>query len=307
MRNNVTAGPIAVLGPGGVGGLLAALLAREGERVVCLAGEATVERLRAHGVTVRSNRYGDFTVPVDAESVLSSPVDACVVTVKATALTGALQRVPPSVLGDGLLVPLLNGIEHIATLRRRYPAQAVVAATIRVESTRVAAGEVEHLSPFASVQLAASDGNRERVDDLARRLEKAGLEVKVSDDEAATLWGKLSFLAPLALVTTYADAAAGVVRTKYRDEVLAVVAEVAAVAAAEGAHIDAGAVVASLDGVPESMQSSMQRDAAALRPTELEAIGGAILRAAERSAIPVPTTTRLVTALRARTGAGASS
>lgn len=34
---------LAVLGPGGVGGLLAALMARAGHRVICLAGEETTQ------------------------------------------------------------------------------------------------------------------------------------------------------------------------------------------------------------------------------------------------------------------------
>ena len=55
---------IAVLGPGGVGGLLAGLLARGGDVVTCLAGETTAATLRSQGITVRSDRFGAFTVPV---------------------------------------------------------------------------------------------------------------------------------------------------------------------------------------------------------------------------------------------------
>jgi 2-dehydropantoate 2-reductase len=36
----------------------------------------------------------------------------------------------PAALGDGLVVPFLNGIGHVALLRRRYPADQVVAATM---------------------------------------------------------------------------------------------------------------------------------------------------------------------------------
>jgi ketopantoate reductase len=40
------------------------------------------------------------------------------VTTKATQLDTALDRVPPEVLDGALLVPLLNGVEHLALLLR---------------------------------------------------------------------------------------------------------------------------------------------------------------------------------------------
>jgi 2-dehydropantoate 2-reductase len=55
-----------------------------------------------------------------------------------------------------------------------------------------------------------------------------------------------------------------------------------------------------LDAVPEGMKSSMQRDAEADRPTELDAIGGAILRTARLHDLDTPVTARLVDDLRTR-------
>jgi 2-dehydropantoate 2-reductase len=115
------------------------------------------------------------------------------------------------------------------------------------------------------------------------------------------LWEKLGFLAPLALMTTHAQASAGVVRTRRRGELQTVIGEVATVARAAGARVEEAGVLEFFDHVPASMQSSMQRDAAAGRPTELEAIGGAILRAAQRTGTPAPVTAALVEDLRRRT------
>lgn len=291
---------VAVLGPGGVGGLLAGLLARAGAAVTCLAGADTAAALSERGLKVDSERFGAFTVPVRAAERLSEQVDVCLVTVKATQLEAALQRVPADLLGGALVVPFLNGVEHVALLRQRYPAAAVVAATIRVESTRTAPAQVRHDSPFASIQLAAGGDLRGRVEQLAAALQQAGLDVRVEDDEAAVLWGKLNFLAPLALLTTHEDAPAGAVRERRREDLVAVIAEVAAVARAEGTSADEQGVLQFFDQVPAGMQSSMQRDAAAGRATELEAIGGAVVRRAARHGIPVPVTTRLVEQLHAR-------
>ncbi|MDQ1485141.1 MAG: 2-dehydropantoate 2-reductase [Actinomycetota bacterium] len=289
---------IAVLGVGGVGGLIAALLSRAGDDVTCLGSASTVAVLAEHGLRVQSERFGAFTAEVAASERLDRHVDLCIVAVKATDLGDALERVPPEVLGGALLVPLLNCVEHVDELRRRYPDAAVAAASIRVSSSRLSPGEIRHDSPFAAVQLATSAPTAAVVRQLAAHLSRAGLDVQVGGDDTKVLWDKLAFLAPLALLTTHTQAPAGVVREQRRDALVAVVGEVAAVAAAEGAVQDEQAVLAYFDSVPASMQSSMQRDWAAGRPTEIEAIGGAVLRSAARHGVAVPVTSGLVDDLR---------
>ena len=142
---------VAVLGAGGVGGLVGALLVRadrDGTSVTFVARDATAGALRERGLRVRSGLFGDLDVPVQATTRLDVPVDVLLVAVKATGLASALDLVPPEALGDGVVVPLLNGVEHLDVLRARYGSERVVPATIRVESTRVAPGESVHGSPF---------------------------------------------------------------------------------------------------------------------------------------------------------------
>ncbi|MFD0132851.1 ketopantoate reductase family protein [Streptomyces sp. NPDC127159] len=290
---------VAVLGPGGVGGLLAALLARTGHRVVCLAGDKTVQALRENGIRVSSGRYGPFTARVAADTRLREPADVVFVTVKHTALDVALERVPADELAeDALVVPLLNGVEHPAVLRERYGAGRLAPAVIRVESTRVAPGLIEHDSPFVEIDLTGESVARERLDRLTGALEWAGVRVRVLDGEAAALWAKMVFLAPFALLTTRYGVPLGEVRTRYREELAALVEETTAVALAAGAATDPAVALARYDLLPAEMKSSMQRDAEAGRALELDAIGGALLRAAERHGVAAPVATRLVRELR---------
>jgi 2-dehydropantoate 2-reductase len=297
---------VAVLGPGGIGGLLAALLARRGDQVTCLAPPATAAHLAAHGLELRSPVLGDARVAVEAASRLDHPVDYLLVTVKAPQLEAAVEAVPAEVLGDGLVVPFLNGVDHVAWLRERYPADQVVAGTIRIESTRAGPGLIEHASPFAVVELAAGrtagQAVRNRVEELGARLAETGLDVTVRDDEAAVLWSKLAVLAPIALVTTWTAAPFGEARAGHRDEAVAVAHEIVAAATADGVELDEAAIVGMLDKIPDGMRSSMQKDAAAGRPIELDAIGGTILRAASRAGTDAPVTARLVADLRSRHG-----
>ena len=285
---------VAVLGPGGTGGLLAALLARAGHRVICLAGDDTANTLRTAGLQVRSGAFGDFTTPIEADTELREPVDACLIAVKHTSLHSALDRVPPTALGDGLVVPLLNGVEHPATLRTRYRPDRVAPAVIRVESTRIAPGVIEHGSPFAELDLTGDGVPRERLDALASALAEAGPATRVLDDESAALWAKMSFLAPFALLTTLHGLPLGEVRTRHREELTALVEETAAVSAACGGPADPAQALARYDAFPPRTKSSMQRDAEAGRPLEVDAIGGALLRAADRHGVKVPVAARVV-------------
>jgi 2-dehydropantoate 2-reductase len=284
----------AVLGPGGVGGLMAALLARAGDNVEVLVGESTAREMAAGGIRVESTRFGDFTAPVKAAPQLSEAVDAVLVTVKATQLEDAIKRVPVTMLGEALVIPFLNGFEHVEVLRSVYPPDQVVPATIRIESARIAPGVIRHTSQLAGIEILPA------AEHVGAHLRAAGFDVRMRADEQVMLWEKFVFLAPMALLTTDARADVGTIRTRRRKDLMALVGEVTSVARADGVSIDPAAVLRFIDAVPGSMETSMQRDQAARRPLELDALGGALLRRAEKAGIETPVTRRLVREIGAR-------
>ena len=80
----------------------------------------------------------------------------------------------------------------------------------------------------------------------------------------------------------------------WKERLHTAVEEVCAVARAEGAVVDRGDVLAVIGGLPPGMRSSLQKDVWSGVPSELDAIGGAIVRAGERHRIKVPEIERLV-------------
>lgn len=279
----------AVLGAGGVGGLLAGALARSGEEVVLLLRPASLERYPGR-IRVESVVLGDFEVAVPAVATLDRDVDTVWIATKATQLEPALQLAPVERVGDALVVPLLNGVDHVARLRACYP--RVVAAAIQVESERLPSLVVRQRSPFLRVEIAAAG-------DVPTALRRAGIECVTRDDELSLLWGKLVFLAPIALATSALDAPVGRVRDDERFRRCC--GEALAVAEAEGARIDRERVRAVLDGVPDDMRSSMQKDVEAVRSPELDAIAGPIVRGGARHGIATRATEQLAALVRART------
>jgi len=291
---------VAVVGAGGVGGLLGALLIRQGDDVTFVAPEPTVSILNSQGLRVDSGQYGSFAVAANAVTALTASVDVCVVAVKAMQLEAAMERVAKHVLGEAVVVPFLNGVDHVDVLRHIY-GTGVVAGTVRVASTRTGPGLIEHSSPFVQAELAIADDlddqHRERALRFVRRLVGAGLDVDVRDDELSMLWGKLIFLCPLALLTTRYGITAGQARTAHRDELVALINEIAQVGQAVGASLSPESALEFFDSVPPTMQSSMQHDAAAGKDIELDAIGGAVLRAGDRTGVSAPVTRKLVAEL----------
>src|SRR5208282_4805952 len=115
---------IAVLGPGGVGGLLAGALERSGTDVAVVATEPTAAAISRHGLRVDSVTLGEFVARPRVLERLAEPVDALIVATKAAGLSAALERIATE---PGLVLPLLNGLDHIALLRERYAPDTVVA------------------------------------------------------------------------------------------------------------------------------------------------------------------------------------
>jgi 2-dehydropantoate 2-reductase len=303
---------VAVLGPGGVGGLVAGALAHAGVPVGIVARESTAAAIEQQGLRVSSVLLGEFVVHPRAVARLEEPVDVLVVATKATGLTAALERVA---VAPALVLPLLNGLDHVAVLRERFSPASVVAGTIRVEADRPEAGVVVHSSPFLRVDLASCfPAAGARMQALARALDDAGIPARVHEPasaraEAQVLWSKLVRLNALACTTSAFDRLLGEIRStpELRAELVGAIEEGCAVARSEGAAIAPADALRELTDAHATLGSSMQRDIAAGRAPELDAIPGAVLRAGARHGIACPTIERLVAMVAARVAARAGA
>jgi 2-dehydropantoate 2-reductase len=306
------AGPttIAVLGPGGVGGLVAGALARAGTDVLLLARQETAETIARRGLSVRSVTLGEFDLPVRVSTSLAAEenVDVLIVATKAAGLRSALERVE---CAPRLVLPLLNGLDHLALLRERFDPDSVLAGTIRVESDRPEPGVIFHTSRFLLVDMATrSPKALPRMQALAQTLEGAGISTRVTlpvseRSEAQVMWSKLVRLNALACTTSAHDKLLGEIRSTpaLRADLVGAIEEASAVGQAEGARdVDPQTALSELESAHDTLGSSMQRDIAAGRAPELDAIPGSVLRAAGRHGLTCPTIERLVALIAARAG-----
>jgi 2-dehydropantoate 2-reductase len=270
---------------------VAAALTRARADVVIVARPETAERLNAGGLSVRSRALGDFAAAPRAVTRLTgaTDVDVLLVATKATGLDAALDRIRAS---PGLVVPLLNGIDHLGVLRGRFGTDRVAPAVIRIESDRPVTGAIVQTSPSCRIDMATAEpALTPAVDALAALLRGAGLGVRIGDSESQVMWSKLARLCALALTTSASDRSIGYVRTdpRWRSALEGAVNETIAVANADGAGLAAADTLAELDAAHPELGSSMQRDIAAGREPELDAIAGAVLRAGARHGLLCPT------------------
>jgi 2-dehydropantoate 2-reductase len=294
---------VAVLGgAGGVGGFVAAALARAGSDVRIVVREDTAEVVQRQGLRVRSAILGEFVAHPGVVWSLDEEVDALLVATKAIGLRGAVARVttaPP------VVVPLLNGLDHLELLRDRFGAEAVAAGVIRIESDRPQPGVIVQTSPSCRIDVASRyAAAAPALEALATTLGHADIPVAIGDSEARVMWSKLARLCPLALTTSAADRPLGFIRSdpRWRSALQGAVTETVAVANAEGAELQEADTLAELEAAHAELGSSMQRDITAGREPELDAIAGAVLRAGIRRGRRCPTVDWLAGRVAARAG-----
>ena len=286
----------AILGAGGVGGLIGACLAHAGETVTLVVRPETLD---AHPPKLQlDSTLGKWSVEVRwAASV--PPADVLWLTVKATQLEAALRSIT-DIGSVGAIVPLLNGIDHLELLRSKYGRDRVIPATFAGETERASMGHIIHRSPFAHLNV--SSRGRGLLQTTIDQLQGMGFTCNFVDDEATLMWSKLVFLGPFALTTSAFDRTIGevIAEPETWQQLQACVREACAAGQAEGARVEADAILDMIRSAPPGMRSSMQKDVEQGRAPELDAIGGPIVRAAKRHGLKASVTEGLIVQIEQR-------
>ncbi len=286
----------AILGAGAIGGSVGTVLGLLGEDITVVVRPGTLASFPASLVLERPS--GPLAAPVKAVAALTEPIDVLWIATKTYQLETALETVKSL---PGCVVPLLNGVDHVAVLRTRFGNARVVPATIAVEAENLAPGRFIQRSPFVRLNLASS--GEPLLGAIVGRLSDLGFTCQFIQNEQTLLWSKLCFLAPLALVSSASGMSVGEFSAdaQWKQKLSLALAEACAVAKASGAQVDVAQIQAVFDSAPPGMRSSMQKDLVAGRKLELDAIGGPIVRGGERYGINVSTTMNLIAVILSKT------
>ena len=287
---------ICVFGAGGVGGYFGGRLAAAGNSVAFIARGATLDVLRKNGLRVESP-LGDIAlanVEATDDPTEVGEVDAVILGVKAWQVPEVAEAVLPMVGESTVILPLQNGVEAADQLVALYGPEHVIGGMCRIVSFVVKPGLIRHQGVEPFVALGELDNHSsERVERLAAALSDAGVDTKVSPDIQSSLWQKLLFIAPVSGLGALTRVSVGELRSSpetysmLRDAM----EEIVALAVACGVALADDAIDKTLrfvDGLPGEVTSSMQRDIMKGRPSELEALNGAVVRLGREAGVPTP-------------------
>lgn len=306
---------ICVYGAGAVGGHFAAQLAATGHEVSVVARGAHLAAMQRDGITlIKGERRIVGRVRATDRPAELGPVDAVLVTLKATAL-GALAAGVAPLLGPRTAVvfaqngipwwyaqglpqerpapPDLAPLDPGGALARAVPAQHVVGGVIYSANEVVEPGVIRNDAPQRNMLILGEPDGREsgRLQALSAVLEAAEIRAPIEPDIRRSVWAKLLINlggAAITLITgetirdTFADPALAAVRKRMSEEG-------AAIAAAHGIRLEgAPQPPAHVPGGP-AHKASMLQDYERGRPMELDAILNAPLWFARAAGVATPT------------------
>jgi 2-dehydropantoate 2-reductase len=300
---------ILVMGAGAVGSYFGARLRAAGEDVVLCARGEHLRALRERGLDISSIR-GDLRVEVVATDTPRelAPYDLILFCVKAYDTDVAAQALSGCVAPGGAILTLQNGVENEARLAEIFGRAAVMGGNARVGVEIVAPGKIVHLSS-GHIDFGELDGGEsDRTKRIAEVFERAGILGQVSADIMTARWDKLIWNGAFNTVTTLTRRRVGEVLDDPEAVRLlrTMMHEIVSVARAEGAKIGDDRVDAYFAHSQKNLRelkTSTQQDLEHGKRLEYEALSGAVVRAAHRHGISVPTVETVYALMRLLDGA----
>lgn len=287
---------IAVFGAGGVGGIFGAIYAKHGHEVSFIARGEHLKAMQANGLQVKSPK-GEFSinsVVATEDPTQIGPVDLVIVSVKTWQLPQAREQIAPLVGAQTLILPLLNGVDASEFLSEVYPSSQVLRGLCAVVSYVESPGVIRDVGADIFFAVGENDNKKsQRVIDLAKQLDVPEIKTNVPEDMIAAQWQKFVFISSAGAITSLSQMPSGVLKTlpKTRALLERAMKEAAQVAWALGVKLDPNAIargMALIDRSPKEATTSMQRDFAAGRRTELESFSGYLVRQATQLGVEVP-------------------
>lgn len=220
-------------------------------------------------------------------------VDAAVLCVKTHGTSWAAQVARRVVARDGVALTIQNGLGNYETLAAAMGEPRAAVGVIYV-GARLDDGKLHATGP-GRVELGRprGDGPRRALEALGAKLAEGGMTVNVVDDPWPSVWRKVAANAAMNPVTallgyTNAELAADTAAARVADALAVEVARVATAARVRLGDDEARRVWHDVARLTGPNQSSMLQDVQAGRPTEVDAICGAVHREGERRGVAAP-------------------
>ena len=296
---------VCVVGAGGTGGLLAAMLRRAGVDASLLVTERHLTAIRRNGLALIAPS-GRFSVEIQAE-LDPRAIGACgvvIVTTKMWAVEALAPTLQPLLGENTVVIPVQNGIDAPEMLAKALGWHHVVYGSASMNAAMEEPGVIRQRNPQHGITVAEAQGRESaRLLKVKETFGAAGISVEVGTDGPALLWDKFIGLVANSSLCALLRSPLGVVQ---KDDdcwslYTAVFNEVVAVGRAAGISIPAQKAKAQLARArtsPPMVMPSMAVDLIAGNRLELPWLGGRVRELGRKHAVPTPANDFIWAALR---------
>ena len=296
---------ITIAGSGAMGCRFGGALFSAGHDVLLLDGwREHVDAINASGLRI-DDPGGSRVVRVPARlfPALAEPADLVIVFAKATA-TAAVAAAAAAAIGPATLVlTLQNGLGNIEVLRSYVPESRLLAGTTTLGTELLGPGHIRALGSGETVLGALGPASSDDPERTVLTLSAAGIPARVADDTLGAIWAKVAFNCVMNTLCAIASIPVSALARYDGFDALAssILAEIAAVARAEGVFVDKAAALRLMRAQFDSAASgshlaSTLQDLMTGRPTEIAHLNGAIAARAAAHDLEAPLNT-LITQL----------
>ena len=272
---------IAIIGGGGVGGYLAAMLSKVSE--VDLISKSLKKLFIKHNGKIEEYFPNILKTPPK-----NKIYDVVIFTVKSYVLDDYINLIKENIDKNTIILPLLNGIEPYKKLKTAFPDSKVIKGAIYIVSNKISEDTVELKGKGALIVFEEID---EKTKKLKEIFEKAGIKVKITKNIDKAIWQKYLFIAATAALTSYYKKNFGQIAKEHLNEYEKLLDEILKIAKKEGVHLTEEDKIKSIDLLkksPPNSKTSMQLDFEKNRPNEMENILGYLVKLAEKQDIEIP-------------------
>ena len=272
---------VGIVGPGGIGGLLAILLSNKNTKVICNNSKIDNKKFN---FKLQSKIYGNKIKKIEFSNKKLKFFDIIFISVKYQNLKKAIEKIDTKT--NKIIVPLLNGLSHIDILKKKFAQKIVVANIGKTIAYKTKRNLVIHESKnYPEINISLENKTKlKEINFLIKTLKNIKIKVNTDNLDYKVIWTKLIRINTLSAVTALHNSNLGEIRnSNYKKEQLnSILKETILVAKAKGLKFKLKDVMKEIDSFPDTLTTSMQRDIANNKKSEIESILGGVLYEAKK-------------------------
>ena len=309
MRNASGLKKYLIVGTGGTGGPIGSYLAKAGKDVTFIARGDNLRAMKERGLKVirPADEFElDHVKASDLESYneKADVIFVCVKSYSIDSIIPDLQRIADE---NTVIIPVLNIFGTGGMMQKHFPDTLVTDGCIYVAAELKEPGCIKMNGEIMRVifGVRSKEEYREKLKEIESDLRESGIDGILSDNIARDALLKFSYVSPQGACGLYYNVPSGDLQKEgeIRECFKSLIREINTLAHAMGIFFEEDIVERNLkilSGLSPAMTTSMQRDIAKGKPSEIDGLICEVIRLAEKYSIEVPVYSKIATELKER-------